>query len=145
MKKSPINYEQYGAELKRKANFFANKIWGINFTGNVEFSKGQKVLAEITYYETPTIRFKMALANPDFCFCVDDLLVGMLTRWYCHSKGLKKEKDYLEALKSHGICSTDNFFINNMTTTVLTGSIEKRPWEPTIKLIDLVLECEISV
>lgn len=144
MSKSPIDYDQYNEKIKRKANYYSCKIWGINYPGEVEFFKGQKRQAEIVFWGgKPTIRFKRELANPQLEFCVDDLLVRMLTRWYCHDIGLKKEKAYLDNLKTHGICSKESFFIYNKTTAY-TGSIEKRLWDPTIKLIELNLAYELD-
>ncbi|GAB6989396.1 hypothetical protein [Paenibacillus pini] len=139
MSESPIDYNRLNDNLKKKADFYTRKIWGISYTGEVEFSKGQRREAEIVFWgSVPSIRFKRELADPKLEFCLDDLLVRMLTRWYCYKKGLNKETDFLRELEAHGICSTNKFLIHNKKA--YTGSIDKRLWNPTIRIIELNIE-----
>ncbi|MDY8021222.1 hypothetical protein [Paenibacillus polymyxa] len=141
MGKIVVDYERLNTNLKRKANYFSKKIWGLNFTGRVEFCKGMKRMGEISYWnKKPLIRFKREMAKEELVFSLDDLLVYYLTIWYCKSKGLNKKADLKNELSSHGVCSKDRFFIAN--GKAYTGVSDRKEWEPTLTLIDFVIEID---
>jgi hypothetical protein len=144
MGKVAFDYEHHNSILKLKASFYSLKLWKRKFNGKIEFAKNFRGTHGVINFwgnNSPTIQINKKLSDPALEFSLDDVLVYLLTQWYCRGKNLNTEKDLLQELINHGICSKDKFCIHN--NVAYTGSYEKRMWEPTIKLINLNLEYSI--
>ncbi|ASA22722.1 hypothetical protein [Paenibacillus donghaensis] len=141
MSKKEFDFENENLKLKEKAYFYTSKIWNEKFTGKIEYAnnfRGTHGALNFWTNEDSTIQINKKLSSPRLEFNLDDTLIYLLTQWYCRCNNLNRKNEFLLELESHGICSKDKFSIHN--NVAYTGSINKREWEPTIKLIELNIE-----
>ncbi|MWV44946.1 hypothetical protein GRF59_15090 [Paenibacillus sp. HJL G12] len=133
--------------LERKTKFLAKKICSLEYKGKIFIPNKMKYRYSYVIFEEDTIFINLnkVLLHPNLEFCLDEILIYNLAKYYNYINGLLFNDDcndlkyLLEDMRNCGFYSNKTFFIkNNVAYYKDQGNLIY--WEPTIEQIELNIE-----